>query len=324
MSMNTARFLIDASVSAATLDKYINAVSLFADWCGDNGYDAFDYGQLDDLITEYLHEIYLEREGVGKQLAADTVFGVMKLLPRCSNSLQASRASLDGWQRLHPGESYPPLTYELAVLISTCMARGGLMHYAVACLLAFDCFLRVGELANIRRSDVATAADTRLGPTWSGMAVRLRHTKTGNNQWVRLESEIVRQLVQLLLDIDPDADGDSTLFPFTAAQFRAVFKHVCAQLQLSSRYVPHSLRHGGATHWFMQGRSVDDILVRGRWASTNTARRYIQAGRALLLSVVVPAAAASSARLLALDVLISLHSALSQYHKCGVEKKRRR
>ena len=34
--------------------------------------------------------------------------------------------------------------------------------------------------------------------------------------------------------------------------------------------------------------SLEDILMRGRWASTKSARHYIQAGPALLLSVAVP------------------------------------
>ena len=34
--------------------------------------------------------------------------------------------------------------------------------------------------------------------------------------------------------------------------------------------------------------SLEDILQRGRWASTKSARHHIQAGRSLLLSMTVP------------------------------------
>jgi len=39
---------------------------------------------------------------------------------------------------------------------------------------------------------------------------------------------------------------------------------VCRELGLSAAYVPHSLRHGGATRLHMAGVPLDDILMRGR------------------------------------------------------------
>src|SRR6185437_14109276 len=45
-----------------------------------------------------------------------------------------------------------------------------------------------------------------------------------------------------------------------------------------------SLRHGAATALYMAGVDIETILVRGRWASTKSARHYIQLGRSLLLA----------------------------------------
>ena len=49
-------------------------------------------------------------------------------------------------------------------------------------------------------------------------------------------------------------------------------------------YVPHSLRHGGATcdYLYAGGESLEDILFRGRWASMKSTRQYIQQGPALM------------------------------------------
>ena len=74
--------------------------------------------QLDDLLTEYFHDLYEQNDGAGKGLAACTFYGLIKFLPRCTNHLPTSLMSLKGWMKLQPGTSYPPLTYDLAVLIS--------------------------------------------------------------------------------------------------------------------------------------------------------------------------------------------------------------
>jgi hypothetical protein len=54
-------------------------------------------------------------------------------------------------------------------------------------------------------------------------------------------------------------------------------------------FVMHSFRHGGATHDILAGDSVEDVMRHGRWASTKSARHYIQSGRARSLSNDVPA-----------------------------------
>ena len=50
------------------------------------------------------------------------------------------------------------------------------------------------------------------------------------------------------------------------------------------RFVPHSLRHGGASCDYMAMGAVrlEDILHRGRWATIKSTRHYIQQGPALM------------------------------------------
>ena len=47
-------------------------------------------------------------------------------------------------------------------------------------------------------------------------------------------------------------------------------------------FVWHSLRHGGATWYYLGGEALDNVAHRGRWRSLQTARRYIQMGVALI------------------------------------------
>jgi len=308
----SSRFLIEAALAPTTLSKYKQGIKLFIEWCIEHNYDCNTIESLDDLLSEYFHDLYEQNDGVGKGLAAQTLYGIIKFIPRLHDKLPTATMSLKGWLKLQPSKSYPPLTWDLTVLISCQMTRQHKLKYAIATLLAFDCFLRVGELVNIRKVDIATTGDVRMGAEYKGTAIRLRKTKTGPNQWVQIHDKNVEVLLLALLSC---VSGDQTsLFPFTANQYRSCFKQVCSQLNLSSSYVPHSLRHGGATRWHLLGNSIEDILMRGRWSSTKSARRYIQAGRAMLLTVEIPSSLASKAQLLSQHLLLSILLSFTQSH----------
>lgn len=306
------RFLIEASCAPATLSKYRRGVNLFVDWCDENGREVITYDDMDDALTDYFHDLFEQGDGSGKGLAAQTFYGVLKLMPRAAHKLPTAYASLQGWLKLKPSQSYPPITWELAVLVAVQMTRTGKLRYGIATLLAFDCFLRVGELVNLRKQDVADSGDSRLGQVYRGLALRLRQTKTGPNQWVEVEHADVKKLVRLVIN-STDKPSDK-LFPFTANQFRQTFKRACSQLGLNAGYVPHSLRHGGATRWHLLGKPLEDILMRGRWASTKSARRYVQAGRAMLLTTSVPEVLAGYGQSLASNITLSLKLSLPQSH----------
>ena len=106
----SSRFLIHATMAPATQKKYKQAVLLFLDWCAEHDYDATSTTDLDDLLTEYFHDLYEQNDGTGKGLAANTYYGLVKFLPRVSDELPTALLSLKGWLKLRPSVSYPPLT----------------------------------------------------------------------------------------------------------------------------------------------------------------------------------------------------------------------
>jgi hypothetical protein len=69
---------------------------------------------------------------------------------------------------------------------------------------------------------------------------------------------------------------------------------------------------GGATHDHLCGLLLADVLLRGRWASTKSARHYIQSGRALLLALNAPPHIVRLARFLLMDVVQAM--TLAQDH----------
>jgi hypothetical protein len=72
-----------------------------------------------------------------------------------------------------------------------------------------------------------------------------------------------------------------------------VFKMCCQVLGVSggdgTPFVPHSLRHGGATRLYVVHRwPIQDILYRGRWQQSKAATIYIQSSRAAMLTNTIP------------------------------------
>ena len=305
------RDLIDASYAPSTLRKYHDAVSSFLSWASDFSEDPDDPDDFDDLLCEYFHFLYDSDLGKGKAHA--TLYGILMLLPRLEGHLRLATRCLRGWAKLQPAKAYPPLTWELTCLIAFRLLLSGSVRHAIGVLLSFNCLLRIGELCNLRREDVADAKDSRIGVAAVDMTLRLRSTKTGPNQWVIVSDPVVKLLLRKLV---ATTSADGHLFPFSTSSFRTHFKSACASLGLSPAYVPHSLRHGGATRLHLLGVPLEDILIRGRWASSKSARRYIQSGRAMLMTMEVADSVQLLAQAVAGDLL--LYISLAQSHTVRV------
>ena len=143
--------------------------------------DPMHPNQIDTRLSVYLQ--HLHDCGRPFQSAAQTIGGLVHHCPRLRLLLVESRLRLRGWARLRTSTSHPPLTWELTVIIASTLSRSGHHAQALACLLAFDCYLRVGEMTSLRACDVIMPNDPRMGSAFTSMALRLPKTKTGLNQW---------------------------------------------------------------------------------------------------------------------------------------------
>src|SRR5205807_2262177 len=84
------------------------------------------------------------------------------------------------------------------------------------------------------------------------------------------------------------ADANPPIFAFSPDLLRRLIRNACSALGVTTPYVPHSLRHGGATFDFLRTGSVEHVQFRGRWKSLDSVRRYVQTARALLAALDVP------------------------------------
>ena len=262
--------------------KYDRAVSDFVLWSRTNHASARSTQELDELLCDYIY--YLYEEGMGRAKALDSIYGLVALFPAWRYSFPAALLSIRGWARLAPSVPYPPLTWDLSVLLACQLVKMGHDRLALGLLLSFDCLLRINELLGIRLEDVAVPCDPRLGVLGSVVRIRLKHTKTGKHQWVEVRSNFI---TDWLISAVRASEAQASLFPYIASVARGLFKQALLAVGMPLTYVPHSLRHGGATALHLAGISLEDILLRGRWASVKSARNYIQVGKALLLDMKV-------------------------------------
>ena len=223
--------------------------------------------------------------------ASHALHAVIHRRPDVKAHMFVSRQCLKGWERVKSVSSHPPLTWELTVAIACSLARSGFHAPGIAMLVAFDCYLRVGELTKLRLRDIIMPSDARMGSAHTNMAVCLAKTKTGINQSVSIDrpevAEILCAWVRTLSH--SSSEVNPFVFAFTPAHLRGLMRDACVQLGIGhASYVPHSLRHGGATADFLRTGSIVRVQFRGRWKSMESVRTYVHAARALLADQQVP------------------------------------
>ena len=282
--------LQDLAIKAATLQQYTTSINKFFSHAQltPQQFMHAPASALDWQLAVYLQHMYDASrpfDSAGKALHA-AVFFRQDLKLR----LPQARQCLKGWDRNRPKASHPPLTWELTVVIACTFARAHRSAAAMAMLLGFDCYLRCGEMLRLRRCDVVLPHDSRMGQAHTHMAVVLKEAKTGKNQSVTIASPVVGALLCHWLDILPDTSPQASVFTgLNPARFRSLMREACVALGLGDTpYVPHSLRHGGATADFLRTQDIARVQFRGRWKQQVTARTYLQTARALLAAHQVP------------------------------------
>ena len=113
-------------------------------------------------------------------------------------------------------------------------------------------------------------------------SVRLDKTKRGRNQSVLFDDPVLTHFMTSLLRHTPE---DQPFFTFSLYRFQTTMDAAHRDLGVDFRVTSHSLRHGGATHEYLNGVPFEDIRVRGRWKSAASCENYIQASRTLMLAV---------------------------------------
>ena len=118
------------------------------------GRNLQDPVNFDEAFAGYLNDMFLEGRDISEAsksfaaaLDANAGFSLKQFLPR-------SRRCLQGWSKLDPGNTRPPLSWALVALLALGMAKEGKIREALALVLMFTCYLRPGEAVMLLEEDL--------------------------------------------------------------------------------------------------------------------------------------------------------------------------
>lgn len=282
----TTLFLLNSQLAKSTQKSYSKSVKVLRDYLTEQKLplpeqtDRYNSEELDWNIADWMGALYDARGGVGRQTAVNAVFGLLNADPNLR--LPVSRRAIKGWSKNCPPTPWPPFSLEVMSAVAFELALAGHWRAAAQTVVAFHSLLRISEMAALRVGDIGLPGDRHMGNSTllTGALIRLLTTKTGREQSVTLTDESAIAMLRLCT-----AGGlpDSIVF-HPAPQYRKLLAGACNALRLRERYVPHSLRHGGATYLFMRGVEVARIQQHGRWRAQESCFHYVQVGRNLMLA----------------------------------------
>ncbi|CAK0877082.1 unnamed protein product, partial [Prorocentrum cordatum] len=226
--------------------------------------------------ADYAWSIGLERAAVLKTYAAyisahpDFSRKGSLRLPRFCRALQ-------GWRRLGPGQTRPPMPWQVVALVALAMATQlGSPRAALMVVTMFWVYLRPSEAVGLREQDLFLPSGSRtdcgfnLRPSARGE----RSNASLSDESLLLDSVDVPWLGPLLARAR-SGGPQAPLFRLTAAQLGVMWRQALELAEVPAKCVPYQLRHGGPSHDRLKRyRSMGEIKRRGRWASDYTMKRY--------------------------------------------------
>lgn len=277
ISIGLLRDVVDDSTSG----KYMTAIRDFQGFLNAAcGLSKLSFKQADFMLGKYidaLHQTGLESEPPRSflQKATHTLSSLMHAYPNSKGQWPLGARALKGFRKKKPPGERDPLPFVLMGAIIVFLASQGLYNVALAVWLHFDCLMRTEELCTLTVMNIVFSfvggkkrAAILLGKT------KNRKLKEG----CVVEHSV---LVDLLEELVQGKDGDELVFGIDRDEYLGYFHQACMQmLGDSNEWVPHCLRHGGAS-WLIQDKSwsVENIVIRGRWAYISSCRRYTKGHR---------------------------------------------
>ncbi len=175
-------------------------------------------------------------------------------------------------QRGAPAEARPYTDQDLNA-IWKCVERTGRLELMLAFAIGQETGLRIGEVCNIRLSDINQQAQS--------IYVRLP-TKNMKTRSVPYSEKVTRYLGLWLAKRDPRC-ADDHLFHnqafrrYDTTKFDAWFKkNLKAEPEPARSFLFHRLRHTWATRLMNNGMELSVLKVLGGWEAWNSMQRYIK------------------------------------------------
>ena len=168
------------------------------------------------------------------------------------------------------------------------------LHFAFLIGLGYHAYLRTGELLRLQVRDID------IQPSCTTGVVNIQASKSGlrfnTREAVAIYDLTLIRMWELVLLQTPRQPHDR-LWPGSGTSFRQTLRDYLTALQVDHcNFQAYSLRRGGATNHFMSHRTVEAILIRGRWRSLGVARLYLEDGMSHLTTLSFSSSALTTLR----------------------------
>lgn len=143
------------AVSGSVARDYILRYQEFQGFCHTNGMSLQSEIKLDEACCTFLNHMFMEGRDISE--GSKVFASVLDAHPNFGGkqSLARSRRALQGWSKLDPGNTRPPLAWALIAKIGMMMLGHGKILEALAITLMFVCYLRPGEALLLLEEDLA-------------------------------------------------------------------------------------------------------------------------------------------------------------------------
>ncbi|CAE8638556.1 unnamed protein product, partial [Polarella glacialis] len=276
--IETSRFqgqslLEQEAVGPETAVLYAQLTAEFDCWAINHGLPTGTVEEIDLCLNGYINEAYMK----GKDLhdATKMLAAVLDRRQDLKESLPRSRRSLQGYRKLDPGLTRPPMAWELVALIALTMISKDVMG-ALAVLVMFVTYIRPGEALSLKESDlIPPSASSTFHSLNLHSSDRAELSKMGMaDESMLLDSQILPYLGELLSEAT-GRDPTMPLFRMNYQELKTKWDAAQIEIEMPKKFVLHQLRHSGPSHdRLMKYRSAAEVKTRGRWASDSAARRY--------------------------------------------------
>ncbi|CAE8613013.1 unnamed protein product [Polarella glacialis] len=196
-----------------------------------------------------------------------------------SKALPRKRRALQGYNKLAPGMTRPPIAWELVALMALAMctvcATG--VRSALAALTMFVTYCRPGETLKLLQEDLVEprAAKGHYAVNLHPLT-RFEMSKVSlSDETITLDSQEVPWLGEMLVALKTH-QPDQKLFNMEYDQLKKDWDQALKAVGLARNWaVLYQLRHAGPSHDMLRRfRSREEAKARGRWASDSSMRRY--------------------------------------------------
>ena len=259
--------LSDLVVKPGTLSKYHQHFNRFFDWATANEFALNSSMDFDAAASQYIEALWAD--GFGRAEASYLLASIQFMCPTLKQSLPLSWRLMKTWTKHELPTRAVPMDAPTAVAFAGLFWSWGERRLSAGILVAFDFFLRTGELFQLRRLHVELFGNSA--------SLQLLQTKSSSLQihserLLTWDHTSFKALAFLCHGLSPH----DFLIPSSAVRFRTLFHRALQFFGLQDFYFqPYSLRRGGATSAFRNGTPFDQLMLRGRWSHQKTCRLYL-------------------------------------------------